>query len=288
MRGVVIASVALAAITVTRPDDQTFRDRSFFGTHKVIEQNGLRLYTNGTTVHGAERLTQTSSDRPEPLAYYHKDGPMGRTIAGANEKARIGVVGQGVGSLVCYAKPGQSWDLYEIDPMVDFVARDSGYFSFMSSCAGETPTHLGDARIVLEGQVEKAFDILVIDAFSSTAVPVHLMTAEAIDLYIDRLAPDGLLVLHISNRYYDLSRPLGRIAAAAGYPALTRHDLGNYAVDPGHSGSFVAAIAKTEAAFDRLAGQPDWQPLNSDGGPIWTDDFANPLSILKFSGKLGG
>lgn len=288
LRAGLVVAVALGAVFATRPDDQIFRDRSFFGTHKVIEQNGLRLYTNGTTVHGAQRLSQIDRGRPEPVFYYHKNGTMGRTVAGADATARIGIIGQGVGSLACFSRPGQSWSFYEIDPMVDYVARGSGYFNFMEACAGQTPTYLGDARIVLDSQPDKRFDILVVDAFSSSAVPVHLMTAEAVALYMDRLAPDGLLLMHISNRYYDLSRPLGRIAAAAGLYAASRYDPGDYASDPGYSGSFVAAIASSEAAFRKLDGQPGWRPLVSDGGPIWTDDFANPLSMLKLGGGIGG
>lgn len=280
LRAGLVAVIGAAAIVTLRPDDQVFRDRSFFGTHKVIEQNGLRLYSNGTTVHGAERLSATGP-RPEPLAYYHANGPMGQTVANAAPDARIGIVGQGVGSLACYAQPGQSWTFYEIDPMVDHVARNTGHFRFMSACAGDAPTLLGDARIVLQGQEDIRFDILVIDAFSSTSVPVHLMTDEAIRLYMSRLAPGGQLILHISNRYYELARPLGRIAEANGFAALLKHDPGNLAEDPGHSGSLVAAMARAPEHLAPITAQGGWGPLASDGGPLWTDDFANPLSILR-------
>lgn len=279
MRASLISLVGVAAIVALTPSDQIFRDRSFFGTHKVIEQNGLRLYTNGTTVHGAQRIA-SMTDTPEPLAYYHRNGPMGRVLAQAAPDARIGIVGQGVGSLACYAKPQQAWTFYEIDPMVDHVARNSGHFGFMEACAGDAPTLLGDARIVLQGQGDVRFDVLVIDAFSSTAVPVHLMTTEAVRLYMDRLAPGGVVLFHISNRYYDLPRPLGRIAEAEGIVALLRNDPGNLAKDPGHSGSRVAALARTPADLDAAGIGAGWQPLASDGGTVWTDDFANPLSIL--------
>ena len=279
LRGALVSVVGISAIVALTPSDQIFRDRSFFGTHKVIEQNGLRLYTNGTTVHGAERIVGTTG-RPEPLAYYHRNGPMGQTLANASADARIGIVGQGVGSLACYAKPGQDWTFYEIDPMVDHVARNSGHFAFMETCAGDAPTLLGDARIVLQGQTDVLFDILVIDAFSSTAVPVHLMTTEAVRLYMDRLAPGGVVLFHISNRYYDLPRPLGRIAAAEGIVAVLRNDPGDLANDPGHSGSRVAALARSRADLEAAGIKEDWAPLASDGGTVWTDDFANPLSIL--------
>ncbi len=281
LRAVMIVGVAALAVILSRPDDQFFRDRSFFGTHKVIEQSGLRLYTNGTTVHGAQRLSDLDSQRPEPLFYYHRKGPMAEAIAAANETARIGIVGLGVGSLACYAKPGQDWHFYEIDPMVDQVARDPALFGFMSSCAGAAPTHLGDARVVLEQQVDQQFDVLVIDAFSSDAVPVHLMTTEALDLYMNRLTPDGMLLFHISNRYYDLSLPLGRAAQAAGLSARLRDHTGDLARDPGHSGSLVAALAKSPSGLAPIAGDPRWRELPSDGGTLWSDNYANLLAILK-------
>ena len=281
LRGAVILSVAATALWITRPDDQLFRDRSFFGTHKVVAQSGLRLYTNGTTVHGAQRLADLGAARPEPLFYYHRQGPMAQALSHAAPDARIGIVGLGVGSLACYAAPGQDWQFYEIDPLVDQVARDPALFGFMSSCAGDAPTHLGDARVVLAGQNELQFDLLVIDAFSSDSVPVHLMTDEALGLYMDRLAPGGLLLFHISNRYYDLARPLGRVAVARGLEARLRHHTGDLANDPGHSGSTVAALAQTADGLSPIAGRPGWGPLGNDGGDVWTDDFANVLSVLK-------
>lgn len=281
LRGGVVLAVAVASVVLTRPADQLFRDRSFFGTHKVIEQGGLRLYTNGTTVHGAQRLSDLGAARPDPLFYYHREGPMAQAIAAAAPDATIGIVGLGVGSLACYARPGQDWHFYEIDPMVDRVARDPALFGFMSACAGAAPTHLGDARVVLRDQTRHLYDVLVIDAFSSDAVPVHLMTREAVALYMERLAPDGLLLFHISNRYYDLSRPLGRVAADLGLAARLRHHTGDLGNDAGHSGSIVAALARGEEGLAPVAADPSWGPLANDGGRVWTDDFANVLSVLK-------
>jgi len=268
--GVVLAAIAAAAI-VTRPDDQHFRDRSFFGTHKVVEQSGLRLYTNGTTVHGAQRLSDLGSPRPEPLFYYNREGPMAGAIAAAAPDATIGIVGLGVGSLACYGRPGQDWHFYEIDPMVDRVARDPALFGFMAACAPDAPTHLGDARIVLRDRTKHAYDILVIDAFSSDAVPVHLMTREALELYVDRLAPEGLLLFHISNRYYDLSRPIGRIAADLGLAARVRHHEGDFAADAGHSArSSRPSRRRKQASPPSRATAPGgpWRPMAGRSGPM--------------------
>ncbi|QGX98052.1 transporter [Roseovarius faecimaris] len=279
---VAMASV-FAASAFVLPDTALLRDRSFFGTHLVSETQGLRLYGNGTTIHGGQRIADDTAARPEPLYYYHPNGPMAQVMTSARgrDAQRIGVVGLGVGSLACYAQPGQDWQFYEIDPMVEAIARDARYFRFMEACAGDAPVHLGDARIVLAAQEPQAYDILVIDAYSSDSVPVHLTTDEAIRLYMRHLAPDGILVFHISNRYYAIDRPLGRSADAQGLIGRKQHYAGNVAQDPADWASIAATLTRSEAALGDLGTDPRWTPLQNDGAPVWTDDHADLLSILK-------
>jgi hypothetical protein len=260
-----------------------FKDRSFFGTHMVQDIGTLRLYKNGTTIHGAQDMAELDENgSPTPLFYYHPDGPMAQIITSpAGTAARdIGIVGLGVGALACYALPDQSWQFYEIDSLVDEVARDPSLFTFMSTCAADAPTHIGDARIVLEQQADTRFDILVIDAYSSDAVPVHLTTSEAIALYRDRTNEGGVIVLHISNRYFDISRPLGRSAAALGLTAMIQNDKGN-PDDLTHTASIVVVMGRTPEDVAAFTGSGPWEPLGDDGGRIWTDDYANLLSILR-------
>lgn len=279
---VALASV-FAAAAVVMPDTALLRDRSFFGTHLVSETQGLRLYGNGTTIHGGQRISDDTATRPEPLYYYHRNGPMAQVMTSARgrDARRIGVVGLGVGSLACYMQPGQDWQFYEIDPMVEAIARDARHFRFMEACAGDAPVHLGDARIVLAAQEPQAYDILVIDAYSSDSVPVHLTTDEAIRLYLRHLAPDGILVFHISNRYYAIDRPLGRSAAAQGLVGRMQHYPGNQASDPADWASIAATLTRSEAALGELADDPRWDMLTNDGAPVWTDDHADLLSILR-------
>ena len=275
--------VAILPVWIAVPDDRLFADRSFFGLHRVIEQDGIRLYTNGTTVHGAQRLADIGAERPLPITYYHPAAPMGqvmRSVVGQKAE-RVGIVGQGIGSLACYAREGQEWHFYEIDAMVDRVARDPALFSFLSACTPNAPTHLGDARVILAGQSDLAFDVLVIDAYSSDAVPVHLTTREAMELYLDRLAPGGVLLFHISNRYYDIGLPLARSAEALGVHAWRQLSSEDASDDPGYRQSDVAMIARDPADVAALIETGAWQRLSSDSGPVWTDDKANPLSILK-------
>lgn len=280
---VVAASVATLAICVVSTwDDAIFRDRSFFGTHAIVERDGVRFYKNGSTVHGAQFIADSGKPRPEPLLYYSADGPMGQIMASHKaDGATVGVVGLGVGALACYRRPGQDWHFYEIDKTVDDIARNPTFFSFMANCAGDAPTHLGDARIVLSGAAAQRFDILVIDAYSSDSVPVHLTTREAVALYRSHLKPGGIVVFHISNRFYAIDRPLGRIAEAVGMEALIqRHGLGTHP-KPGYSPSIVVVMGESPHALDDLRQDTRWQPLVSDGGRVWTDDYANPLSILQ-------
>jgi spermidine synthase len=194
---------------------------------------------------------------------------------------RVGIVGLGIGSLACYSQPGQSWQYYEIDPLVVEIARKPQFFRFMEACAGDDPVHLGDARITLTAQEPQRYDILVIDAYSSDSVPVHLTTDEAIRLYMSHLSEDGVLVFHISNRYYDIHRPLARSAEAQGLVAHRQHYRGNVATDPGDWASVVVTLARSREALGDLDDDPRWASLESDGGPVWTDDHADLLSILK-------
>ncbi len=278
------AAVTLFVIAALHlPDTALMRDRSFFGTHIVAEEAGMRIYGNGTTAHGAQRLRDDSAERPEPLFYYHENGPMGQVMTSqrAERAQSVGIVGLGVGSLACYAQDHQEWQFYEIDALVDEVARTPDYFRFVTACTPDAPTHLGDARIVLEAQQGLTYDILVIDAYSSDSVPVHLTTREALALYMNRLAPDGVLVFHISNRYYEIDRPLGRAAADLGLVGRIQEYKGNAKTDPGDTASTVITLSRSRAALGDLAGDPRWQPLGDDGGRVWTDDFANLLSIMK-------
>lgn len=282
------AAIATVLVTATGvwliPNGDLFRDRSFFGTHRVMDADGLRHYTNGTTIHGAERLADFGSPRPEPQFYYHRNGPMAQVLTSAvGERARrVGIVGLGAGALACYRHEGQDWTFYEIDAVVDRIARDPRLFTFLSACAPDAPTRLGDARMMLarEGG-EPPYDVLIIDAYGSDAVPMHLTTQEAMELYLSRLAPGGVLLYHVSNRYYAIERPLGRSAARLGLVARVQNHEKQDPSDPGEIASRVVMLARDEAALGPLARDPRWKPLQSDGGTVWTDDFADLLSIIE-------
>ncbi|MEL6889407.1 MAG: fused MFS/spermidine synthase, partial [Pseudomonadota bacterium] len=260
--------------------EHLFEDRSFFGAHKVYDFDDRRIYVNGTTVHGTQRIAEQGT-RPTPLSYYHPTSPMAQVLQSdfGDGAERIGVVGLGVGSLACYAQPGQTWDFYEIDEMVDRVARDPELFSYMSQCVPNSETFLGDARVVLTGQ-DVRYDVLFLDAYSSDSIPMHLLTREALQLYRDRVQDSGVLVFHITNRYYDISMPLARLADDLGLSAAIQ----TLPMDDPNVGSHSTVLVMSPDAdrFDALLTDTRWDRLRTDGGAVWTDDFANPLSALKY------
>ncbi len=258
-------------------------DRSFFGVHMVIDRGEIREYKNGTTVHGAQLISE-ASDRPTPLTYYHPKGLMAQIVndTRAIPAQSVGIIGLGTGALSCYAKPGQDWHYYEIDQMVVDIATNPDLFTYMSKCAPDAKIHIGDARIVLQGQNDLKFDILVIDAYSSDAVPVHLATVEAIQLYLDRLNEGGILMFHVSNRFYDLSQPLAVAAKALGLEGRMRHQgFDELEGVKGANASEVVVLARSTEALGVAAKDPAWKPLPEPTIELWTDDHADLLAALK-------
>lgn len=258
-------------------------DRSFFGVHLVTERANLREYLNGTTLHGAQYVNETT-DRPTPLTYYHPKGLMAQIVNDADRASgqTIGIIGLGTGALACYARPGQDWHFYEIDQMVVDIALNPDLFTYMSTCAPEAKIHVGDARIVLQGQTDLKYDILIIDAYSSDAIPVHLATSEAIQLYLDRLNDGGVLVFHVSNRFYDLAQPLSVAAKSLGLVGSYREQSPAELTDaPGAYPSMVVTLARKTEDLGVAGTDPTWGPLPEPRIGLWTDDYANLLAALK-------
>lgn len=281
LASVVAIAGVLGIWTLRDPGNTVLEDRSFFGLHVIADLPDFRSYSNGTTLHGAQ-FRDEAGERPTPLLYYHPDGPLAQIVNGPRGAAAktVGIVGLGTGALSCYARPGQDWHFYEIDQKVVDIALNPDLFTFMTQCGQEAQIHLGDARIVLQGQADIDYDLLVIDAYSSDAVPVHLATVEAIQLYMDRLGPDGLLVFHISNRFYDLEQPLAVAAEALGLSARFR-DRNKIEAKVGDVPSNVVILGRDENALGELATDPRWAPMPKPGVSLWTDDHADLLSALK-------
>ena len=205
-------------------------DRSFYGIYRIAddESGQYRILWDGRTLHGMQAL---APDRTrEPLAYYTHSGPAGQifaAFAGSEQRKSVAVVGLGAGALACYAAPGDHFTFYEIDPLVERIARDPRYFTFLRDCGAEARVILGDARISLKNSPDHQYGMFVLDAFGADAIPIHLLTREAIQLYLSKLSDHGVLIFHISNRYLDLQRVLGNAASDAGLVAFVNFDTAN-------------------------------------------------------------
>ena len=266
--------------------------RSFFGVYRVLEvgeAGRFRVLTHGTTVHGAQDTRP--GHRRSPTTYYSVGGPAGQLFealedaAGAPPIERVGSVGLGVGSLACYRQPGQAWTVYEIDPVVVRLARDPRYFSVLADCGGDTEIVLGDGRIQLARAPMAGYDLLILDAFSSDAVPLHLLTAEALALYREKTAGDGLILFNVSNRHLYLAPILARLAESQGLKAWRRvhmipeADRDLYAATP--SEWVVMTADPGRAAL--MESLPGWQRLSADPATdLWTDDFSNILGVIRW------
>jgi spermidine synthase len=255
-------------------------ERTFFGVYRVSEDRAGRFVTlyHGTTVHGRQR---TGSAAPEPLTYYHRRAPIGDVLRQLDASDRsIGVVGLGVGSLAAYERPGDRWTFYEIDPAVERIARDARYFRFLATCRDCAVT-IGDARLSLERSAA-SHDLLVIDAFSSDAVPVHLLTREAFTTYAARLSPGGLLAFHVSNRHVDLRPVLARLARDLEWTALARFDAAGEDPARGYSASDWVVMGRNSRYLAGLERMPGWTALGADGRASWSDHSANLWAVLRW------
>ena len=272
------------------------RERSFFGIVRVARdlEGRFTQIAHGNTIHGRQR--RDSEHRDDPTAYYTRIGPLGQVFdelyareATAGKPARVAVVGLGAGAMASYARPFETWTYYEIDPIVVRIATDPTYFTFLADAFEGTSRLrivLGDARVRLEEEPDGSCELLVIDAFSSDAIPAHLLTREAFALYRRKLTPHGLLVAHISNRYLDLYPVLSNLATDAGMDGFIRRD---HVIDDA-----AAALAVGWTASDwvmlvehgntprALAADARWQRFAAGERAPWTDDFSDLVRAFHF------
>ena len=258
------------------------RDRSFFGTVKVVQIGRWRSLVHGSTNHGMQKFDPATNIDGPPTMYYHQTSPMGWIATHSSPSANVAVVGLGTGSIAGFMKGGQTVTYYEIDPMVEPIARK--YFTFLPHCKAEIKVILGDARLSMQATAPSSYEWILVDAFSSDAIPVHLLTEEAVRLYLDKVKPGGLLVFHISNRYLDLMPVVRAHAAALGlYGAVMHHVPDDDASEDGASASDVVALAREPATLAPLAAD-HWDLVSLDKAQQrWTDDRSTLLGILRMT-----
>jgi hypothetical protein len=283
--------VALVLIRVYPADEgRVVTVRSFFGVHKIVvtPHGQYHVLMHGTTIHGAEKFQNDDgtpvTGRPEPITYYHKDGGIGQAIAAVRERKgaplRVAVIGVGSGTLACASEPGETWKFFEIDQTMVDTARDPKYFTYIQNCQPDLKPVIGDARLTFAKEPVGLYDLIIVDAYSSDAIPIHLATEEAMKIYKDRLAPQGAVVMHVSNRHLELASVIVGIAEA--------NDLKSwvYSEDSGRDDEYIFATsvvvsAREEADVGKLASSDQWAETEADASQrVWTDDYSNVLGAV--------
>ena len=265
--------------------------RSFFGVYRVRNSpdGRFRLFFHGGIVHGMQSVNRNASC--EPLSYYTRSGPGGAVFEDAQARMPHGswaIVGLGAGAMASYLEAGQTLTFYEIDPLVEQIAEDPRYFTYLSQCAPSARIVLGDARLRLREAHDGEYGLIVLDAFSGDSIPMHLMTKEALALYLRKLAPGGLIAYHVSNLYFNLAPTLGNLAQDAHLTAMIANDtqISPAEHDAGKLPSIWVVMARNRNDLDALAADKSrayrWVPLEGrPGSRLWTDDYSNLLGVVK-------
>jgi hypothetical protein len=285
------AAVVMLALIVMRayPSSTNHREtmRSFFGVSQVYEtaDRHFRILEHGSTIHGAQQLTADDGTavhgRPKLLTYYHDGAAISSAIGSLRARKagplRVAVIGLGAGSLACRIAPNETWRFFEIDPVVIEIARDPRRFSFISECAPNLPVILGDARLTIANESDGFYDLIIVDAYSGDAIPVHLATREAMAIYKSKLAQDGVIMMHISNRYLELNSVAVGIAAAIGMQSWVWNDPYRGAnVENFIFPSEVTVSAEKPENVGTLAQSANWTlTLPDPSVRTWTDDYSN-------------
>jgi hypothetical protein len=289
----IFATVAVALVLLRfypSDDGRVETVRSFFGVHKiVVTPNGqYHVLMHGTTIHGAEKFRNDdgtpATGRPEPITYYHQDGGIGQAITAIRERKgaplRVAVIGLGSGTLTCASQPGENWKFFEIDQSMVDTARDPKYFTYIQSCEPNLKPVIGDARLTFAREPDGIYDLIIVDAYSSDAIPIHLATEEAMAIYKEKLAPQGAVVMHVSNRHLELASVIVGIADANDMKSWV------YSEDSGRDNEYifstsVVVSAREEADVGKLASSEVWAETEADEKQrVWTDDYSNVLGAV--------
>ncbi|HET7124363.1 MAG TPA: class I SAM-dependent methyltransferase [Bradyrhizobium sp.] len=289
----IFATVVVALVLIRAyPADKGRVDtvRSFFGVHKILvtPRGQYHVLMHGTTIHGAEKFQNNDgtpvTGRPEPITYYHEDGGIGQAIEAVRERKaaplRVAVIGLGAGTLACASKPGENWKFFEIDQTMVDTARDPKYFAYIQSCEPDLKPVIGDARLTFAREPDGIYDLIIVDAYSSDAIPVHLATQQAMAIYKSKLAPQGAVVVHVSNRHLELSSVIVGIAGANNLKSWIYNEDSDRD-DEYIFATSVVVCAREEADVGKLASSEDWALEEADENQrVWTDDYSNVLGAV--------
>jgi hypothetical protein len=268
-------------------------ERTFFGVYRIVRdsEDKARVLVHGQVWQGMQIQSTDPRERRVPLLYYHPSSPIGQVFFafhGPHAKARTAIIGLGIGSLAGYAESGQEFTFYEIDPAVARIARDARYFTFLADAetrGADMRVVLGDARLALERNPGRRFGMIILDAFSGDAIPAHLLTREAFQLYRDRLEEDGLIALHISNNHVNLASIVAELAWDQKLVAVIQHDseLSPEERQRGKAPSTWVVLARRREFFGPLGESKRWKTLmRPDSHVLWRDDYTNLLPIIRW------
>lgn len=272
------------SIYETTNETNIFKGRSYFGVYKVEKSGPFHQLYHGTTIHGVQHTDPEA--QTEPISYYSKEGPIGqmfRNLALKPKNRRVAIVGLGSGVIACYGRKDELWTFFEIDPLIERIARDPKLFTYMDKCPPRKETVIGDARLTLKQAKDREYDMIFLDAFTSDAIPMHLLTREAIELYLSKLAEGGVIVFNISNRHISL-RPVLRAAAdELGIVAIAAADDETpyyYEYGMVFESEWVVVARKAED-FGKLPNGQMWEvPKQVPGTAVWTDDYSNLIKAI--------
>lgn len=271
-----VSMVLLVATAFVAVEDGDIENsRTFYGTYRVEDENGAHVLAHGTTIHGMQFQGARSH---EPTTYYSRSGPLGDVFNHSGMKAaRVGVVGLGTGTVAAYGSPNQSMTFFEIDPEMVRIAQDTTLFTYLADSEADVHVVTGDGRLRVQKAPPGTFDLLILDAFSSDAIPVHLLTREAFRIYADRLAAGGILAVHISTRVFDLEPVVADAAKALGYSAA----FGTGVADgSGAADSAWVVLSADPTAIEAISADNKWRPITKKR-VTWTDDYSSVLTVLR-------
>jgi hypothetical protein len=274
--------VGAMLLVLSLPKPAIYAERTFFGVSRVVEDGDKHFLMHGTTLHGIQDYRP--SRRDEPLGYFTEQGPLGQLFAALDGRAdRVAVIGLGTGSIAAYAEAGDRFTFYEIDSAVARIASDPRFFTYLSDSPATVRIVLGDGRLKL-AEAKGSYDLIILDAFSSDAIPVHLLTREALGVYLGKLAPGGVIALHVTNRHLELLRVAAGVAEAAGLEGVTQsHRVSRAALDAGITPSDWVVVARDRRALGALANDPRWNELGSQRDRVvWTDQSSNVAGVLRW------